>query len=332
MQFNRLGRREFIALLGGSAAWPLAAHAQQPGMRRIGVLMGVVDNNEGRSRVAALRQGLQELHWIEGRNLQIDLRWTEADTERAHAYATELVGLNPDALVAHAPDALASLQQKTHSIPIVFLQVPDPVEEGFVASMARPGGNITGFTHFDGSMGGKWLSLLKEIAPQITRVLCIQGPADVPGSLAYLDAIKTAASSLGLELTAVSVSAAGDIESAVNAFAHGPDGGLVAPPALITTVQRGLVLTLAARHRLPAIYPFRFYATEGGLISYGVDLLDLFRRSASYVNRILKGEKPAQLPVQAPTKFDLVINLKTAKALGLEIPATLLATADEIIE
>jgi putative tryptophan/tyrosine transport system substrate-binding protein len=324
-------RREFVTLLGVAAAYPLAARAQQADpMRRIGVLMSIVDDPEGRSRLAALQQGLQELQWTGGRNLNIDVRWSGADVKRSHSYATELVGLNPDLHIAHAPLALTSLQQKTRSIPIVFLQVPDPVEAGFVASIARPGANITGFTHFDGTMGGKWLSLLKEIAPHVSRALSIHFP-DV-GTSRYFDAMKVAAPSLGMQLAAAEVRSATDIESALEAFAREPHGGIIAPPSNITYVHRRLVFALAARHRLPAVYAYRFFATNGGLMSYGVDLVDLFRRAASYVDRILKGAKPADLPVQAPTKFQLIINLKTAKALGLDVPATLLARADEVIE
>jgi putative tryptophan/tyrosine transport system substrate-binding protein len=326
-------RRDFITLLGSAAAWPLAARGQQgERMRRIGILMSIADGPEGQARMAALRQGLQELGWIEGRNIQIDYRWNRADAERAQVYATELIELKPDLLLAHAPLSLEVLRQRTRSIPIVFLQVPDPVEAGVVASMARPGANITGFTHFEYTMGGKWLSLLKEIAPRTTRVLTIVSSEWLLIGR-FHDSIEVAAPSFGIRLMRGDVRGGGadEIESAIAGFAREPNGGLIAPPYITTTNQRGLIIALAARYRLPAIYPYRFFVTDGGLMSYGVDLVDLFRRAAGYVDRILKGEKPADLPVQA-TKFELVINLKTAKALGLDVPATLLARADEVIE
>ena len=328
-------RREFIALLGGAAAaWPLAVRAQQTErIRRIGILMSIADGPEGQARIAALRQGLQELGWVEGRNLQIDYRWSRADAERAQVYATELMELKPDLLLAHAPLSLEVLRQKTTSTPIVFLQVPDPVEAGVVASMARPGANITGFTHFEYRMGGKWLNLLKEIAPRMTRVLTIASSEWLLIN-AFHDSIEVAARSFGIRLTRGDVRGGGtdEIESTIAAFAREPNGGLIAPPYITTTNQRSLIIALAARYRLPAIYPYRFFVADGGLVSYGVDLVDLFRRSASYIDRILKGEKPTDLPVQAPVKFEMAINLKTAKALGLEVPPSLLARADEVIE
>src|SRR5262245_20402351 len=326
-------RREFITLLGGAAvAWPVAARAQQgEPMRRIGVLMSLgADDAEGQDRLAAFTQALKQLGWSEGRNLRIDTRWTTADDIRKHA--AELVALAPDVLVAGGGTAtVAPLLQATRTVPIVFTVVIDPVGAGFVASLAHPGGHATGFTVYEYSMSGKWLELLKEIAPRVTRVAVLRDPAIASG-IGQFGAVQIVAPSLGVGLSPVDVRDAGEIERAVSAFASGLNGGLIVTASPLTTVHRNLIVTLAARHKLPAVYPTRYYVAAGGLISYGPDLLDQYRRAASYVDRILKGEKPADLPVQAPTKYELVVNLKTAKALGLAMPPAVLGRADEVIE
>jgi putative ABC transport system substrate-binding protein len=325
-------RRDFITLLGGATAWPLAARAQQGDrMRRIGVLMYLpADDPEGQARLAALAQGLKQLGWSDGGNLRIDTRWANADDIRRHA--VELAALAPDVLVAGTGTAtVAPLLQATRTVPIVFVTVIDPVGAGFVASLARPGGNATGFTLYEYGMSGKWLELLKEIAPRVTRAAVFRDPAIASG-IGQFGAVQAVAPSLGVELSPVDVRDAGEIERAVAAFASGLNGGLIVTASGSATGHRQLIVTLAARHRLPTVYSSRVFVTAGGLISYGPDLNDQFRRAAGYVDRILKGEKPADLPVQAPTKFELVINLKTAKALGLEVPPTLLARADEVIE
>jgi putative tryptophan/tyrosine transport system substrate-binding protein len=325
-------RREFITLIGGAAAWPRAARAQQgERMRRIGVLMYLpADDPEGQARFAALVQALTQLGWTEGRNLRIDTRWANADDIRSHAM--ELAALAPDVLVAGTGTASAApLLQATRTVPIVFVTVIDPVGAGFVASLARPGGNATGFTIYEYSMSGKWLELLKEVAPRVTRAAVLRDPAIASG-IGQFGAVQIVAPSLGVELSPVDVRDAGEIERAVAAFASASNGGLIVTGSALGIVHRQLIITLAARHGLPAVYPGRFYVTAGGLISYGPDLVDQFRRAAGYVDRILKGERPADLPVQTPTKYELVINLKTAKALGIDIPTTLLARADEVIE
>jgi len=327
-------RREFITLLCGAATtWPLAAHAQQPErMRRIGVLMGRSANDpEGQAFVAAFLQGLQELGWSDGRNVIIDIRWFAGNNADARKYAVELVALAPDVILAHTSYAVASLLQVTSTVPIVFVGVVDPVGAGYVDSLARPGGNITGFTVFEYSMSGKWLQLLKEIAPGVTRVAVTRDPsiASGPGQFAVIQA---AAPSLGVELRPFAVRDEGEIERAITTFAQSPNSGLIVTGSPQAASHRDLIIALAARHRLPAVYFGRYWAAAGGLISYGSDLLDPFRRAAGYVDRILKGEKPADMPVQAPTKYELVINLKTARALGLTIPPSLLARADEVIE
>jgi ABC-type uncharacterized transport system substrate-binding protein len=327
-------RREFITLLGGAAAgWPLTARAQQPErMRRVGVLMSTTaDDPEGQARHDVLLQGLQESGWSVGRNARIDYRWAGGDAELIRKYAAELVALAPDVILTTGTPATAALQQLTRSVPIIFVQVPDPVSSGFVESLARPGGNVTGFTTFEFGMSGKWLELLKEIAPGLTRVAVLRDLAVAAGS-GQLGAIQAVAPSFGVELSPVDVRNADEIERAVTAFARSSNGGLIVTGSTPALVHRDLIVTLAARHRLPAVYAYRYFVTAGGLISYGPDSIDPFRRAAAYVDRILKGEKPADLPVQAPTKFELVINLKTAKALGLEIPPTVLARADEVIE
>jgi putative ABC transport system substrate-binding protein len=327
-------RREFLALIGGAAAaWPLAARGQQgERVRRIGVLMSLAaDDPESQARHAAFLQGLQEWGWTAGRNVQIDYRFAAGDAERIRKSAAELVALAPDVILATGSPVTAALLQATRTVPIVFAQVPDPVASGFVASLAQPGGNATGFTIYEYGTSAKWLELLKEIAPQVTRAAVLRDPAIASG-IGQLAAIQGVAPALGVELRPVGVRDAAEIERAVTAFARDPNGGLIVLASPLSIVQRDLIIALAARYRLPAVYSLRFFIASGGLISYGPDSIEPYRRAASYVDRILKGEKPADLPVQAPTKYELVINLKTAKALGLDVPASLLATADEVIE
>jgi ABC-type uncharacterized transport system substrate-binding protein len=326
-------RRQFITLLGGAAAWPLVARAQQrERMRRIGVLMNLAaDDPESLVRVAAFAQGLQELGWTVGRNLQLDTRWAAGDADRFRRYAAELIALTPDVVLASTSPSVAALQQASRTVPIVFATVTDPVGQGFVASLGRPSGNTTGFSVFEYGFGPKWLELLKEIAPRVTRAAVLRDSTLVAtGGL--LGAIQGAAPSFGVEVSPVGVSDGAEIERSITAFARGSNGGLIVLPSPLTGVHRELIIGLAARHRLPGVYALRFYATAGGLASYGPHVIDQYRRAAGYVDRILKGEKPADLPVQAPTRYELVINLKTAKALGLEVPPTLLARADEVIE
>ena len=327
-------RREFITLLcGATTTWPLAARAQQPErVRRIGVLMGRSANDkEGQAFVAAFLQGLQELGWSVGHNVIVDIRWSADSNADARKYAAELVALAPDVILAQGSSPVASLLQVTSTVPIVFTNVADPVGAGYVDSLARPGGNITGFAPFEYSMSGKWLQLLKEIAPGVTRVAVFRDPsvAAGPGQFAVIQA---AAPSLGVELRPFAVRDEGEIERALALFAQSPNSGLIVTGGPQAASHRDLFITLAARHRLPAVYFGRYWAAAGGLISYGSDLLDPFRSAAGYVDRILKGEKPADMPVQAPTKYELVINLKTAKALGLTVSPSLLARADEVIE
>jgi ABC-type uncharacterized transport system substrate-binding protein len=326
-------RREFITLLGGVAvAWPLAARAQ-PGerVRRVGVLMYLAaDDAEGQARLAALTQALKQLGWSDGRNLKIDTRWATADDIRRHA--AELVALAPDVLVAGTGTAtVAPLLQATRTVPIVFVSVIDPVGSGFVASLAQPGGNATGFTIFEFGMSGKWLELLKQIAPGVTRAAVLRDPA-VASGIGQFGAVQAVAPSLGVELSPVDVRDAGEIERAVTVFARGSNAGLIVTGSALALAHQDPIISLANRHRLPAVYWNRRFVTGGGLISYGPDTIDPFRRAAGYVDRILKGAKPADLPVQAPTKYELVINLKTAKALGLELPVSVLGRADEVIE
>jgi putative ABC transport system substrate-binding protein len=326
-------RREFITLLGGAAAWPLAARAQQPDrMRRIGVLMPLAtDDPVGQARITAFLQVLQQLGWTDGRNVRMDYRWGAGDADRVRRYAAELLALAPDVILANGNAGVAPLLQASRTVPIVFAIVPDPVGAGFVDSLARPGGNATGFIAYEYSLGAKWLELLKQIAPDITRVAVLRDPAlaSGPGQFA---AIQSVAPSFGVELTPVNVRDPGEIERGIASFARSSNGGLIVTGSALTAFHRDLIVALAARHKLPAVYIERFWVTAGGLISYGPDFLDQFRRAAAYVDRILKGEKPADLPVQAPTKYELIINLKTAKALGLDMPATVLARADEVIE
>ena len=327
-------RREFMALVGGAAAaWPLAARAQQgERMRRIGVLMPLAAGDPaGQARIAVFAQGLQQSGWTIGRNVQIDTRWSAGNADDTRRYAAELVALAPDVILANSNAAVAPLLQATRTVPIVFVIVPDPVGAGFVDSLARPGGNATGFIAYEYSLAAKWLELLKQIAPGITRVAVLRDPAlaSGPGQFA---AIQSVAPSLGVELNPVNVRDAGEIERAVTAFARSSNGGLIVTGSALTAFHRDLIIALAARHKLPTVYIERFFVVAGGLISYGPDFLDQCRRAAGYVDRILKGEKPADLPVQAPTKYELVINLKTAKALGLEVSPNLLALANEVIE
>jgi ABC-type uncharacterized transport system substrate-binding protein len=328
-------RRDFIKVIAGSAAttWPLAARAQQgERMRRIGVLMPLpADDAQAQVRSAAFLQGLQELGWTVGRNVQFDYRWGARDADRARKHAAELVALAPDVILANGALVVGPLQQVTRTVPIVFVQVTDPVGAGFVESLARPGGNATGFTTIEYGMSGKWLELLKEIAPRVSKVAVIRDPAIVAG-IGQLGAIQAVAPSLGVEVNPINVRDADEIARSVTAFARSSNGGLIVTTGGFGIVHRELIATLAARHQLPAVYPYRFFATGGSLISYGADTIDPFRRAAGYVDRILKGEKPADLPVQNPTKYELVINLKTARALGLDTPPTLLARADEVIE
>ena len=327
-------RREFITLLGGAAAaWPLAARAQQSEqMRRIGVLTNLVaDDPEAQARVGAFLQGLQELGWAVGRNMRIEYRWGAGDADRTRGYAAELVALAPDVILTSGASALAPLLQATRSVPVVFAQVPDPVGAGFVNSLARPGGNTTGFITYEYGLSGKWLELLTQIAPSVTRAAVIRDPA-VSAGTGQWGAIQAVAPSVRVLVSPVNVRDAGEIERDVAAFAHGSNSGLIVTASALAIRHRNLIVTLAARHRLPAVYYQRGFVTRGGLISYGPDFIDQYRRAAGYVDRILKGEKPADLPVQAPTKYELVINLKTAKTLGLEVPPSLLARADEVIE
>ena len=315
-------RREFITLLGGAVvAWPLAARAQQgERMRRIGVLMSVAaDDPEGQARIGAFLQGLQQLGWTDGRNVRIDTRWAAGNADDVRKYAAEFVALAPDVILGAGSFTVGPLLQATRSVPIVFVHVPDPVGAGFVDSLARPGGNATGFTQFEYSTSGKWLELLKEIAPGVTRAAVIRDPAITAG-IGQFSAIQAVARSLGVEVSPVNVRDDGEIERVISAFARGANGGLIVTGSALAQVHRKLIITLAARHKLPAVYFERFFVTDGGLISYGPDLRDQYRRAAGYVDRILKGEKPADLPVQASTKYELVINLKTAKALGITMP------------
>jgi putative ABC transport system substrate-binding protein len=326
-------RRQFITLLGGAAAWPLAARAQQrEKMRRIGVLMTfAADDPTGHARMLAFAQALAQLGWTDGRNVRIDLRWSAGDPERIRRYVAELVALTPDVILAVGSGTTGPLLQATRAVPVVFVQVADPVGAGFVDSLARPGGNATGFTPFEYAISGKWLELLKEIAPEVTRVAVLRNLAVAAGP-GQFGAIQASAPSLGLEVRPINMRGAGEIEQAVTAFARQPNGGLIAAAGAPTALYRDVIIPLAARHRLPAIYSDPVLARDGGLIAYGPDRIDQYWRAASYIDRILKGEKPADLPVQGSTKFELVINLKTARTLGLAVAPTLIARADEVIE
>ena len=325
-------RREFITLLGGAAAWPIGARAQQPEqMRRIGVLMHTgADEPEAQARLAAFMQGLQELGWAVGRNMRIDYRWSVGDVARLRRDAAELVALKPEVILAGVGATTPALQQATRTVPIVFAQGIDPVGNSYVESLARPGANSTGFIQFEYSFAGKWMELLKEVAPGVTRVGVLREPG--PAAIGQWAIIQAVAQPLGVELRPIELHDAGEIERSLSAFARFPNGGLIVVVSAASLIHRELIITLAARHRLPAVYAYRVFVTSGGLITYGPDIVSQYRRAASYVDRILKGEKPADLPVQAPTKYELVINLKTAKALGLDVPPMLLARADEVIE
>jgi putative tryptophan/tyrosine transport system substrate-binding protein len=331
---SHIGRREFLATLGGAAAWPLAARAQQgERVRRIGVLINTYaqTDREGQARVAAFLDTFRRLGWSDGRNVRIEYRWGAGDTDREKAVAAELVHTAPDVIVAVSNPTLAELRRLTNAIPIVFAQVSDPVGSGIVASLARPGGNITGFQNFEPAIGGKWLGVLKEAVPTMNRTAVLFG-SDAPANVAFLRAAEAVAPSLAVQVTAVDVHGGVEIEHAIATFAGQPDGGLIVVPHPYSVANRASIIILAARHRLPAIYPFRYFATEGGLMSYGPDQIDQWRGAATYVDRILRGEKPGELPVQAPTKFELVVNLKTAKAIGVHIPPAFPLRADEVIE
>ena len=326
-------RRKFISLLGGTAAWPLAARAQHPErMRHIGVLLGgLADDPMLQQFVAAFREGLAKLGRIEGRNVRIDVRWLAAVSSRTHAAVAELAAMSPDVVLTNNTPILQELQRQTRTIPIVFVSLADPVESGVVASLAQPGGSTTGFMNPEASMSVKWLELLKELAPSIDRVLVLVNAGNA-GNAGRLRALEATAPSFGMRLSSAAIRGAGDIASAIEPVAHEPNVGLIAMPAAPINDLRTMIFALAARYRLPAVYPYRYYVVDGGLMSYGAEPLAMWSQAASYIHRILNGERPSNLPVQAPTKYDLVINLRTAQALGLEIPATLLARADEVIE
>jgi putative ABC transport system substrate-binding protein len=327
-------RREFITLLGGAAAaWPLRARAQQrERMRRISMLMPYAANDpQAQTRHAAFLQGLQELGWSAGRNMLIDARWSTGNADDTRKFAAELVASAPEVIFTVGSSALAPLRQATRTIPVVFAIVPDPVGAGFVDSLARPGGNATGFTSFEYSIGAKWLELLKQITPEVTRAAIVRDPAITAG-IGQWGAIQSVAPLVGIEVSPINIEGAVEIERGIAAFARSPNGGMILTGSSLAIIHRDLIIALAARHRLPTVYYDRYFVAAGGLVSYGPDLIDQFRRAATYVDRILKGEKAADLPVQAPTKYELVINLKTAKALGLDVPPTLLARADEVIE
>jgi putative tryptophan/tyrosine transport system substrate-binding protein len=327
-------RREFIAGIGVTATWPLVARAQQPErVRRIGVLQGSGDADDPRSQpnTAAFLQAMQQLGWTDGRNVKIDYRWPRGDADKARKYAAELVALAPDVILAVSAANMTPLLQATRTVPVVFVAVADPVGAGYVDSLSQPGGNATGFVLFDYGLSAKWLELLKQIAPGVTRAAILRD-ADITSGIGQWGAIQSAAPSLGVEVSPVNVRDAPEIERGVAAFARSGNGGLIVTGSPLSLVHRDLIIALAARHRLPTVYFLRRFVTGGGLISYGPDVVDQFRHAAGYVDRILKGEKPADLPVQTPTKYELVINLKTAKALGLDVPATVLARADEVIE
>jgi putative ABC transport system substrate-binding protein len=332
-------RREFITLLGGAAAaslplWPLAARAAGEGIRRIGVLMAYPESDrEGQSFVAALRKGLQKVGWVEGSNIRIETRWAPArDAESRQRFAKELVALQPDLILSHGTPNTAILLQQTRTIPIIFVNVADPIGQRFVSSFPRPGGNATGFVTSEPTMAGKWMELLKDVAPHVARFGLLFNPTTAPYAEYYMIPFKAAAAALAVEAIALSLREGSELEIAIAAFAREPVAGLVVMPDTFTTVHRTEITALATRYRLPAVYPFRFFAEAGGLLSYGSDTLDSYRRAAIYADRILKGEKPTELPVQAPATFEMTINLKTAKALGLDVPPMLLARADEVIE
>jgi putative ABC transport system substrate-binding protein len=323
-------RRQFMILLGGAAALPVAARAQPDRVRRVGVLMGISDDPEGQARVAVFRQALAALGWIEGRNVQFIYRWSAGDVVHARQFAKELLDLRSDVILANSTPIAVAVRDITRTIPTVFVQVSDPVTAGVVQSLARPGGNLTGFTNFEPSIASKWLELVKRAAPNITRVGYLFNPSTAP--LLYARAVETAAPSLSVKPFAAEVHNAAEMESVIEQFARESDGALLVLPDLFTATNRQSIIALAARHRLPAVYPFRYFVASGGLMSYGIEMLETYRQAASYVDRILKGERSSELPVQQPTKFEFVINLKTAHILGLDVPPTLLARADEVIE
>jgi putative ABC transport system substrate-binding protein len=327
-------RREFITVVAGAAvSWPLTVQAQQTEqLRRVGLLVNrAADDPDGQARVAAFQQVLQQLGWSDGRNVRVDTRWDEDDIELSRRYARELVALAPDVILASGAPSVAALQHVSRTLPIVFVAIVDPVGAGFVGSLARPGGNVTGFMIYEYSLGGKWLGLLKQIAPSVTRVAVLRDP-DLSSGIALFGAIQNAAQSLGVEVRPTIMREAGEIERAIAALARSGNGGLIVAPSASASVHRNLIISLAAGLKLPAIYPYRYMVAQGGLMSYAPDTVDQFRRAAGYVDRILKGEKPADLPVQGPTKYELAINIRTAKALALTVPPTLLASADEVIE
>jgi putative ABC transport system substrate-binding protein len=332
MQFDQLKRREFITLIGGGAAWPLVARAEQPDhVKRVGVLMGALEKTpETQARLAAFRQGLEKLGWAEGRNIHIEYRFALGDSQ-IQALTKELVALQPDVVLAHGPFAAAALHRETRTIPVVFASIGDPIGFGLIASLARPGGNFTGMTTYEASIGGKWLAMLKEIAPSVRRA-AVMGNRRTTNYDYYLHSIEAAAKSLAIELVPTLVENAADIERAIGSFARVSDGGLIVLPDPTTTANSASIISQTAQHRVPTVYPIRFFVANGGLMSYGNDRIEELRQAAAYVDRILKGEEPADLPVQAPTKFELAVNLKTARALGLSMPPALLATADEVIE
>jgi putative tryptophan/tyrosine transport system substrate-binding protein len=323
-------RRQFMILLGGAAALPVAARAQPDRVRRVGVLMGISDDPEGQARVAVFRQALAALGWTEGRNVQFIYRWSAGDVVHARQFAKELLDLRSDVILANSTPIAVAVRDITRTIPTVFVQVSDPVTAGVVQSLARPGGNLTGFTNFEPSIASKWLELVKRAAPNITRVGYLFNPSTAP--LLYARAVETAAPSLSVKPFAAEVHNAAEMESVIEQFARESDGALLVLPDLFTATNRQSIIALAARHRLPAVYPFRYFVASGGLMSYGIEMLETYRQAASYVDRILKGERSSELPVQQPTKFEFVINLKTAHILGLDVPPTLLARADEVIE
>ena len=324
-------RREFISLIGGAATWPLAAQAQS-GVRRVGVLFGLTEKDpETIARLAAFRRGLERRGWSEGRNLQIDVRFAAGRADRYEPLAKELVALHPDVILAHTTPIVEAVARENRALPIVFVTVSDPIGSGFIATLARPGGNLTGVLYFEASITGKWLALLKEIAPRTVRVAFIANPKTTPYDY-FLRAAKDVVPSLGMELVATRVETAADIEGAIESFARVPDGGLIVPPDSTTIVYRDLIIELAARFQVPAVYTASYFVAAGGLISYGIDQVDTFRQAASYIDRILRGDKPADLPVQAPTKYETALNLKTAKALRLTVPPALLVAADEVFE
>jgi putative ABC transport system substrate-binding protein len=336
---NPIGRRELIMLLGGVAAapatvWVRAARAQRSErIRRVSVLMAMTaEDPEARMRIAAFERGLRELRWHEGRNIHVEYRWAADDPDRLRREAVALAASAPDVILANSTPVLAALRKESTTLPMVFVQVTDPIGNGFVPQLARPGGNITGFTNFEFGIGGKWLQTLKEVAPTLTRVAVVFNPRTAPYVDAFMQPIEAAAQIFSVTATPMPATDATAIEAAIAAFAQVPNGGLIVLPDVTTANHRDLIIALAARHRLPAIYPYRFYAVSGGLISYGSDVADVFRRAAAYVDRILKGEKPGDLPVQAPARFETVVNLRTAKALGLDSSPMLLARADELIE